>query len=170
MGREVRRTPVGYEPPIDTGYFATHVWRHNEWDWTGQGRYFQPQRDQSYEAAITEWIEERAAWSRGEDSYPGDTFEEWYGTAPQPDDYRPEWPADTPLGYQLYETVSEGTPLSPSFATLGELAQFIAPRMFGGDEEAARRFVDAGWAPSAVATTAGVVPGYEWVAAQPEGD
>lgn len=38
------------------------------------------------------------------------------------DDYMPPIPEGTPYGYQLYETTSEGTPLSPVFRTLEELA------------------------------------------------
>ena len=37
-------------------------------------------------------------------------------------DYMPPIPEGTPLGYQLYETTTEGTPASPVFATLEELA------------------------------------------------
>lgn len=37
-------------------------------------------------------------------------------------DYMPEIPEGTPYGYQLYETTTEGTPVSPVFATLEELA------------------------------------------------
>ncbi|HZR50150.1 MAG TPA: hypothetical protein VFB06_11580 [Streptosporangiaceae bacterium] len=39
-----------------------------------------------------------------------------------PDRYMPAIPEGTPYGYQLYETTSEGTPLSPVFRTLDELA------------------------------------------------
>lgn len=56
-------------------------------------------------------------------------------------------------GYQLWETVSEGSPISPVFET----AELLAEWMTGNDctvdgpmssYEAALRFVKAGWAPS----------------------
>jgi hypothetical protein len=39
-----------------------------------------------------------------------------------PADYMPEIPEGTPVMWVLYETTTEGTPQSPPFATLGELA------------------------------------------------
>lgn len=39
-----------------------------------------------------------------------------------PDEYMPELREGTPYGYQLYETTSEGTPVSPVFSSLEELA------------------------------------------------
>ena len=39
-----------------------------------------------------------------------------------PADYMPEMREGTPYGYQLYETVTEGTPVSPVFPSLQELA------------------------------------------------
>ena len=39
-----------------------------------------------------------------------------------PDDYMPEMAGGTPYGYQLYETTTEGTPVSPVFPSLQELA------------------------------------------------
>ncbi|MCM3884135.1 hypothetical protein [Frankia sp. R82] len=37
--------------------------------------------------------------------------------APNPADYMPTWDESTPLGWCLYETVTEGTPVSPVFKT-----------------------------------------------------
>jgi hypothetical protein len=38
------------------------------------------------------------------------------------DDFMPDFPEGTATGWQLYETTSEGTPVSPVFATAEELA------------------------------------------------
>lgn len=54
-----------------------------------------------------------------------------------PADYMPEIPEGTPLGWQLYETTSEGTPVSPVFATLEELAAWC--------ETGATVFADNRW-------------------------
>ena len=59
--------------------------------------------------------------------------------------------------FQLWETVSEGTPVSPPFATKEELAEHLAKHGDDWDKsrghggwgiERARAFVDSGWAPS----------------------
>lgn len=39
-----------------------------------------------------------------------------------PSDYMPEIPEGSPYEYRLYETTSEGTPVSPAFSTLEGLA------------------------------------------------
>jgi hypothetical protein len=75
--------------------------------------------------------------------------------------YRPDWPEDTPLGYCYYETVSEGTPLSPVFATPEELAAWLVGHESMSPDGAAR-FVEAGWAPSLISgPDIGVLTGME---------
>jgi hypothetical protein len=86
--------------------------------------------------------------------------EAWEATEP------PEGP-----GYQLWETVSEGSPITPVFATPEELANFMVANSWGSQTErmassfeVAMRFIDAGWAPSGVATAEhGVESGVEFV-------
>jgi hypothetical protein len=58
-------------------------------------------------------------------------------------------------GWQLWETVSEGSPITPVFATPEELARFMVGHSWGSQTErmassfdVAMRFIDAGWAPS----------------------
>lgn len=58
-------------------------------------------------------------------------------------------------GYQLWETVSEGSPITPVFATPEELARWMTSHSWGRQTEhmassfdVAMRFIDAGWAPS----------------------
>jgi hypothetical protein len=66
-------------------------------------------------------------------------------------------PIDPPKGdgWQLWETVTEGSPVSPVFATADELASWMSDpergdRWVPGD--VARKFIDDGWAPTGVAT------------------
>jgi len=54
-----------------------------------------------------------------------------------PADFMPEIPEGTPYGYQLYETTTEGTPVSPAFPTLEELAAWC--------EDGATVFADHKW-------------------------
>jgi hypothetical protein len=116
MGREIRRVPADWEHPRDS------VER------------FMPMRDEPWEDAVKAWDEGHALWERGEhkDQQPGGLadgeppcgFDEWHGERPAPEDYRPAYTSE-PTHYQAYETVSEGTPVSPVFATLAELADWM---------------------------------------------
>jgi hypothetical protein len=59
---------------------------------------------------------------------------------PDPSDYMPVW--DVPehkLGWCLYETVSEGTPVTPSFATAEELIDHLATVGQDWDQQPMRR-------------------------------
>lgn len=84
-------------------------------------------------------------------------------------------PTDPPTGdgWQLWETVSEGSPISPVFATPDELAAWMSDPARGNrwvPQETARRFIDTGWAPTGVGTPGrGYVSGVEavgWPAAE----
>lgn len=61
-------------------------------------------------------------------------------------------------GWQLWETVSEGSPISPPFATPEELAEWMSSDAYTWGTsrpmqyDAALRFVNDGWAPSFVMT------------------
>lgn len=146
MGREVRRVPLDWDHPRDY-----------------RGEY-QPMVDETFEHAVAEWEAESSKYA---------TLAEHLRDDPPPTDaayYRPEWPTDKPLGWQIYENVSEGTPVSPVFATDDELVEWLThPQLVGiGREpiamsrEAARRFVDRGYAPSMVYSPAtGLVTGLE---------
>lgn len=54
------------------------------------------------------------------------TFAEWEGEPPDPAYYRPEWPDEERTHWQMYEDTSEGTPISPVFATPEECARWCA--------------------------------------------
>lgn len=77
-------------------------------------------------------------------------------------------PTDPPEGegWQLWETVSEGSPISPVFATADELAVWMSDPERGDrwvPQEVAAKFIADGWAPSFVASSqTGVVSGVEW--------
>lgn len=83
-------------------------------------------------AWIADWREQSDLWSRGEHpdqrngSAIGFTFAEWHGERPDVRDHMPEWPAAERTGWCYYESTTEGTPLSPVFATADELAEWLA--------------------------------------------
>ena len=78
-------------------------------------------------------------------------------------------PTEPPTGegYQMWETVSEGSPISPVFATPEELARFMSETRYGADKDGTPyetwlRFIQGpGWAPSLVIGTDGVKSGVE---------
>lgn len=67
-------------------------------------------------------------------------------------------------GYQIWETVSEGSPISPVFATPEELARHMATTRWGADDgtsyEQWLKFINGpGWAPSMVVDADGIHTG-----------
>jgi hypothetical protein len=69
-------------------------------------------------------------------------------------------------GWQLWETVSEGSPISPVFASAEELTRWISELpssdLSYAPLDAARKFITAGWAPSLVARSdIGVMTGIQ---------
>lgn len=103
MGREIRRVPKGWEHPRDE-----------------QGRFISL-HDQTYEDAAQEWWDAALKWQLGDvaksenkyrKEYPW--YWDWSSPPPTKESYRPAFtaPADH---FQIYETVSEGSPVSPVF-------------------------------------------------------
>ncbi len=83
-----------------------------------------------YLPEITERIEGHQKWEAGEDpdrvEHPEYRFfAEWHGSPPNVDYYRPDWKEEEMTWFQMYETVSEGTPVSPAFATPQELVDYL---------------------------------------------
>ena len=93
MGREVRRVSADWQHP------------KNEFD-----RYKPLYPGERYEADATGFMEKANAEGLQEAI-------DWYGKAPDQNDYMPNWPAEQRTHYMMYEDTSEGTPISPAFAT-----------------------------------------------------
>jgi len=153
MGREVRRVPPGWFPPKKR-YLS--------------GEDYHPQYDEAYEVAIEEWVAGREEWKTNPKS--DCSYEDWYGSAPDPAYYRPNWTEEERTHFQYYSTVSEGSPLSPAFPTIEELAKYLAEhREFNADKhpsifpirtyEEWVRVLSAGWSPSLVISEAGIEDG-----------
>ncbi len=143
MGREIRRVPKGWEHPKD------------------ERGHYRPLMDQSYEDAAQEWLRELADWEADKDGERsrvvaeyGDEKRYWWDWSDKPPDkeyYRPAWPPESATCYQVYETVSEGTPMSPVFETEDALLQWLLGQ--GHSELSARAFIGFGWAPSLLIDT-----------------
>ena len=130
MGRELRRVPIGWEHPKDEN-----------------GRYM-PMIDDSYEQAAEKWTKNFIDFinESGEnyESIKGFSFD-YYWEWEMPPDVEKCRPAfnDDPICYQIYETVSEGTPVSPVFETKQQIIEWLIDN--GISEIAAKRFVETGW-------------------------
>jgi len=80
-------------------------------------------------------------------------YEKWTPTEPDSGD-----------GYQIWETVSEGSPISPVFTTAEKLAQYMSTTHFGADSgssyETWLKFINGpGWAPSMIMDEKGIRTG-----------
>lgn len=158
MGREIRRVPANWEHPKKK-VFDYRTCREIERD--------QPLFDQPFAEVMEEWYAAWKAWENGTDPDRKEhdmPYWEWSGGPPDPLYYRPDWKPEDMTWFQLYETVSEGTPVTPPFATKEELVDYLATKGDFWDQsrhdgawtrENAQRFVfGAGWAPSMMVNTA----------------
>jgi hypothetical protein len=127
MGREIRRVPANWEHPKETRY-SPLLGRNEE--------SFKPLLNKSYDSAAREWFEGCIAWSNGshpdqaESQYARECkyYWEYEGNPPVKDCHIPYDSNDQGLctWWQAYETVSEGTPVSPAFATAEELIDYLS--------------------------------------------
>jgi hypothetical protein len=144
MGREVRMVPAGWEHPKDaSGNFI-------------------PLLGRSYSEDAAEF--NAIASDRGKQE-----AIDYFGSEPEPDSYMPDFPEGTATHYMMYEDCSEGTPISPAFATPEELARWLADNKasaFGGRTapyESWLRVCNGGWAPSAIVSNGVMTSGVEGV-------
>ena len=116
MGRDVRRVSKNWNHPKKNGNYIPLL--------------------EGYAKSLHNWEEGNEKWNLGlVDDYNGGwkqkdtsdmTFEEWYGEKPIKEDYMPDFPEEQKTHYQMYETCSEGTPISPVMETPEELARWLA--------------------------------------------
>lgn len=176
MGREVRMVPSNWQHPT---YWAKN-WR------TGKPELrFKPMHKSSYAERVAEWDEAASKWEAGlfEDysSFPTVTWKpkdaddtgsytEYAGDRPKEDEYMPVFPEGTATHLMMYENTSEGTPISPAFATPEELARWLADNQasaFGGDGADYEHWLAVaknGWAPSMVIANGRMMSGVEAMA------
>ncbi len=109
MGREVRRVPPNWIHPRD---------RRN---------CHQPMYDQSLREARGGWLLDRAEFEANPPKDYDGTADDWHGPDPTESSayYRPDWTDEERTHFQLYETCSEGTPLSVPFETREKLLDWV---------------------------------------------
>lgn len=147
MGREVRMVPKNWEHPKSLS-----------------GRYV-PLLGRSYWLSLVEWKLGKMMWDAGyKDNWhggwearsdeDGDEYEDWGGECPMEHDYMPDWPNHERTHVMMYEDTSEGTPISPAFATPEELAEWLANNRASACGYMTATYeqwlgtIKAGWAPS----------------------
>lgn len=114
MGREIRKVPSGWVHPKNS-----------------DGRHIALSDGIKLAGHVDNWNKEAAAWNRGE--FPswatGDcqkmTYSEYNGEKPRAEDYMPQFPDCERTHMMMYETCTEGTPVSPAFFDGEELARWL---------------------------------------------
>ena len=95
------------------------------------------------------------------------SFAEWSGERPVEADYMPDWEEQARTHYQMYETTSEGSPISPVMETPEKLARWLTDNeasSFGNmtaSYDAWLRVCGGGYACSAVAVNGVMQSGVE---------
>jgi len=115
MGREVRRVPKRWKHPKKEGKYVPLF--------------------EGFAERLKNWKIGNKKWNEGfVDDFNGEwkpretsdmTFEEWDGQKPKKEDYMPDFPPEQKTHYQMYETCTEGTPISPVMETPKELARWL---------------------------------------------
>lgn len=113
MGREVRRVPKDWQHPKGKSLFRVQDVSklQAEWDFA---------RDQWNRGLTDDW---NGGWKPHTYTEP---YEDYAGRRPCEEDYMPQWSDDQCTHYQMYETTSEGSPISPVMETAEALAQWLA--------------------------------------------
>ena len=112
MSREIRKVPSGWQHPRDENGRLISMY------------------DQDYDDASLEYIARLIAWENGGYEKEKETgcsaryYWDWDGPPPDSTSYRPKFdkPADC---FQIYQTISEGTPVSPVFGSVDEMVNWM---------------------------------------------
>ncbi len=99
MGREVREVPADWHHPKEDGNFKPLLDGYAK----DASEFLAMANEKGLQAAV-----------------------DYFGGAPEADNYMPDWPEEQRTHYMMYEDTSEGTPISPAFATPEELARWLA--------------------------------------------
>lgn len=171
MGREVRRVPPHWEhPKEDKLNYRTG----------GTEPQFVSMHDEHWSDALNDWLEkfdevrDKGISDVDADFYPRG-LADWLADSPPPNPkhYLP-YRKEEATWFQLYETVSEGTPVTPPFATKEELVDYlVAEGDFWGQKrakdplsmeyrqppqwsrQAAEQMLNDEWAPTMMVVTGG---------------
>lgn len=137
MGREIRKVPKD--------------WKHPKND---KGRY-KPMFEEVYIDVLNEWWQNHLLWEQrkhpDQEDYPEQIkncqhYAEWHGNPPDVDRYNlRKWTAAEVTCFQVYETITEGTPVSPVFEHMKDLEHWLVEEQ-GYSRQAAIEFCKTGFA------------------------
>ncbi|MBM5789852.1 hypothetical protein FJZ23_02065 [Candidatus Parcubacteria bacterium] len=136
----------------------------------------------SFKERADQWDEEARQWDNGfvrgfatdgwkpkGPEHTG-TFADWDGERPEEKDYMPDWPEAERTHYQLYESTSNGMPISPVMETPEALAYWLVDSNvsafagMGATYEQWLAIIKRGLAVCAVSSPrTGCVSGVEWL-------
>lgn len=109
MGLEVRRVPPHFDHPRDE-----------------DGKY-KPFHEQQYSEVLEDWIDQHRQWQQK--THPDYTsrykFYGQYEPPPNAEYYNTYYTKEEATWYQLYETITEGTPVTPAFVREDELIHYL---------------------------------------------
>ena len=127
--------------------------------------------DSDFKECAADWDKDCAEWNAGNfPSYACDdskklSYLEWCGERPSKEDYMPTWKKEEKTHLMMYETTSEGTPISPAFETPEELARWLTDNeasALGGNKgtyDGWLRVAKGGYAPSIIMSSKGIESG-----------
>lgn len=126
MGREIRKVPPNWSPPKRDP--EQYPYRDG----------YQPTYNQHFEDALDEWVKDFDRVRRGElDEFEAEHYAglgDWIQDYQPPDKrYYRQYRDEDATWFQVYETVSAGTPVTPAFETKEELVQYLARIQAGGE-------------------------------------
>jgi hypothetical protein len=157
MSRAVRMVPPDWKHPVIGTYpngkinyraLESGAFSQRLADWNEEFSHWES-------GEVADWSSP-GAWKPKDADHAGMSFAEWHGEMPVAEDFMPEWPASEATHFMMYETTSEGTPISPAFATPEELAMWLVDNGASAfaDQTASYghwlRIARGGWAPSAI--------------------
>lgn len=151
MGREIKRVPLNFDWPMGwvwPGYMASVC--------SEEVSYCLPKEEKEDSEKVCGWCRKAAKLAGKEIKSHG--CPDWQVGPPQGD------------GWQMWETTTEGSPMSPVFATPEELARWLADNKASamGSQTASYEdwlgMIKAGWAPTGALSKRGFESGVEFVA------
>lgn len=111
MGREIRQVTAKWRHPKQHGKYIPlfgNSFREELARWN--------KHKKKWDQGFMESFENRGQWVPIPEDYKDISYEDWDGEKPNKRDYMPEWKNKEKTHIQLYETTTEGTPISPVFA------------------------------------------------------
>ena len=152
MSREVRRVPADWQHPTEQKKDFRSERMAEKFKPLNPGEKYPRDAAGFIEKLNTEGLQEAV---------------EYYGQAPDKNDYMPDWTEDQRTHLMMYEDTSKGTPISPAFKTPEELARWLVDNnasAFGGEGasyEGWLRVAKGGFAPSMIISNGRIESGVD---------